>query len=269
MASALVRSYEEDVVEKRRRTIHVMDELTARVSLWHGGIKIDDVGGWTNTSAALEDALRVARRYSIDGSSTLRIRVCEEVRRFRRVLRGESYGHPVYENEFPKGDVLVLRRHVWDDVAGVIETRLVSFGFRLRNTIGYPVGEDAEATPRGFYSDAQGSMDDAGLWRGLGIGEASIESVKSSPCDAPKSERGDSGVTWKAIAIEGNCRIHVPVSMNDAEALDLLGRHADVRVSLDWGFLGEAARRWRVYSPDDTVSWSYGNERLDSPVDVA
>lgn len=266
MREKIVDSYEEDVVEKKRRTIHVTEHLHADVSLWHGGVKIDQVSGWTHTQPALDDALAACRRFGITAESSLRVRVYEEVTQERRVFLGnDRYGDPSYaDTRFGRGRK-VLSRHVWDDRDGPIETTLRMMRFRVVDVIGYDRGSVPQEAPRGFYEWASASVTNAALWRGIGAGDARIEGIEVAPTKGKDKERGVE--SWQRVAVVGTCPIHVPAGIPVEELASLLNDGVGIDMSRNYGYLNDLPRRWRVYS-DQGISWSSADLALPVPAAI-
>lgn len=263
MREKVVDSYEEDVVEKKRRTIHVTEHLHADVSLWHGGVKVDQVSGWTHTQPALDDALAACRRFGITAQSSLRVRVYEEVTQERRVFLGnDRYGEPTYaDTRFGRGRK-VLARHVWDDLEGPIETTMRTMRFRVDDVVGYDRGSVPQHPPRGFYEWASASLTNAALWRRIGAGDARIEGIEVAPTQGKDNERGVEA--WQRISVVGTCPIHVPAGLSQEELVASLNEWVGIDLSRNYGYLNDLPRRWRIYS-DERIAWSPGEFALPAP----
>ena len=90
MRENVVHEYVDEVVETRRRTIQIIEDVHAEITAWHGERFLCDISGWTSVAAAIQEAEKQAKRFKVDKGSTLVLRVSERRRVVSRKPRAQA-----------------------------------------------------------------------------------------------------------------------------------------------------------------------------------
>ena len=194
--SDVVEEYVDQVVETRRRTVHVTEACEATVSAWHGGRRLCDLGTRTSVAAAVRHAESERGRFSVGPGSSLRLRVEERtVREWRAVQSVDARdGYVLYGSEHVRPSALVLLRHAWDSHDGFIEPRWTDIPFSVEAWVGIRSEAPPHALVRACFAGvAAAGADDAWLHAGYGLGGVRMDSVGLSEAepDARIRDRAD------------------------------------------------------------------------------
>jgi hypothetical protein len=268
----VVESYEEDVVvATRKRLVHVVDDVTARIEAWHGGRLVTELGGWTSVPAAIREAGVNAKRFGIAAGSTMSIVVREEVSR-RRVV-GDKID-PDHRGETIGRTAVVADRYVYDVVLGDLPTswRTVSFEWIMPIIFAKATDWPGEGLPDFFRALAVEGWRKEFLYKGYGYRNMKVSSSSSRPALPGEMPEGVMGrkmgpspspsQCWVVVAT-GTLDVSAPAGRSDTDLLaDLTAQRLEVDVELDQARDGGRMNRdrWAIYtgSPAAKLTWKLG-----------
>ncbi len=251
-----VRVFEDEVVETRKRTIHVFEELTARVSAWHAGRHITDFTAFTHLPTAITEAEEICERYSINKRSSLHIRVDVEQRRVFKV-RDPSDRFEGYLSQSPRPDEVIMRRHVWDSHKGILHARRVEADVELSMPYGVKAADDPGDQIVQILAAVQPRMGPKWpfFYEGLGLGEIRSTFVERRDAGPPKGDPdrlSKSMDRWGELAIKGRLSLEIPDHVKAAQVQSHL-KEIDMSILLDRNFLGGVVNRMCIYSGTPTL----------------
>lgn len=254
--SEVIESYEEEaVVTTSRRVVHVVEDVSAHIEAWHGGRKVDDLGGWTHVSAAVREARAKAKWFGVDANSTMSIVVREEISRSRMVgdkVKQEGRGETIGRS------IVVAQRYVHDAVLGermpLWRTLQFNWAFPVRfaNANDCP-GDDLKnyfrpVTVRDWAEEF--------LFRGYGYRDMKVTSQTARPArtaEIPKDRDFDvkpNSAYW-VVEIEGTLQVSAPAGRDiDGIVADLRDQELELDVEIDWNRDGQRInrQRWTIWT---------------------
>lgn len=247
--SEVIESYEEEVVvTTSRRTVHVVDDVAAHIEAWHGGRKVDELGGWTHVAAAVREARAKASWFGVDEKSSMSIVVREEISRSRIVGEKANLDH---RSERIGRSVVVAQRYVHDAVFGermpLWRTFHFSWAFPIRfcHSHDHP-GDDLTnyfrpLTVRGWS---------------YGYRDMKVTSQTMRPARAgeiPKDQDFDakpSPAYWM-IEMGGTLQVSAPAGRDIEDIVaDLHGQELEIDVEIDWNRDRQRInrQRWTIWT---------------------
>lgn len=239
----VIESYEEEiVVTPRKRFVHVVDDVSARIEAWHGGRLVTELGGWTSVARAIREANDLAKRYAVADGSTMSIIVREEISRQRVVgdkvdldRRGETIGRRA----------VVADRYIYDVVMGDIaaDWRTVSFEWTMPIMFGNATDWPGEQLPEFFRPLAIEGWGREFLHSGYGYRNMQISSriarqarEGEMPAAAMQRRGGRSpspSQCW-VVVMTGTIEIAAPKDRSTEDVIaDLVAQRLDVDIEFD------------------------------------
>ena len=254
MREKVVRSYQRREPPPPAQLVTVVEDIGATIEAWHGGCLLKEFSTYTNVKSAIQEACDDAESYSVDASSSLRLRVRETVSH-SHVEGGQE------DDRYRNGKILissykVLERHVLDVVSGPIEHEVVQLEWRSGAVIAFPQaawnpGADVTSflTPyalRGFGSRF--------LYDGFGYANFEFTDVSQAPyekgsCIYKPSEKEIERAP-KAIRLNfrGKQDVLVPKGTTPQQAIQKLADEGlDICCSFDWTRSNGIARHWHIF----------------------
>jgi len=241
--------FEDEIIEKRKRIVHVFEDVTATITAWHGDEQLSSHSSLNNADSAIEEAEGLCKRYGVTPKASLHFRVdVKKERSYRTLLRDGKW--PEYDSKRAKPCLTILRRHVWDSHVGKLETNRAFADFEILLPVGMKPEDDPGAALIQLLDSVEPQVDQDMLWDGFGVGEATIDSCVRVEFDGlpPKPDRADRNVSrWANLLVRGRLGLEVPIKMSAKAVLKHL-ESVDLNVRIDWAFLDGIAHRLVVYS---------------------
>lgn len=226
MTLSVVHEYTEDVIERRTRTVHVVETRRARIHAWHGGAKVADLGAEGSVPRAVEEANRLAGVFGIGPGSTMRIRVEEQAELTRRVVAGVDGDRVRYDhNEHGyRNPVSSLRRHAWDVVTGPMPVTWSEWAFSTEQWLGFAGRPADAAVVRASYAGVSlDVMDPDSLYGGFGHGSVRPGETTVETAEAPSWIRDRRGLSvFVKVTLRAACDVAVPPDRSFGDTLAFL-----------------------------------------------
>ncbi|MGU3656185.1 hypothetical protein [Methylobacterium fujisawaense] len=231
MPQTVLKEFSEEVVARSTRTIHVIEQDSGTIELWHEGVLVDTLTTYTDLGYALEAAPEVVERFRLTPASSLHVRVRACRKRGLRAGPGElRYGRRDYA-ETVGTDWSVLRRHVWDSHDGPMEAgRELALPFSMSAFHGAPdVRPDFGASDEalGLTVREIGGLPDELLWSGWGFGEVRVDAVdlielEGRPAHVEAVRPSGRPLLWTQLRFVGVFVATVPAGIDADEAVRTL-----------------------------------------------
>ncbi len=274
MSQDVVDEYVDEVVEMRRRTVHVLEDRRATLSAWHGGERLCDLNTRTSVSAAVRAAGEAASHFGIGPDATLRLRVDEEVTRSWRAVRagGREGDLASYEDRPARPSVVVLRRHAWDGCEGFLEPAWREVPFRIEAWIGLRGDEPPSQLLRASFCGVEvDAPHERWLYEGFGLGGASVPAIDLDEAEPHPGLRDRGGIArFVRARLSGSCRVSVPPGAPAERLAEFLGA-CRLRVCMDPATdeaLGRYGRRPVFWTGEPGARHAWGGLPLPAPGDA-
>lgn len=222
MRENVVHEYVDEVVETRRRTIQIIEDVHAEITAWHGERFLCDISGWTSVGAAIQEAEKQAKRFKVDKGSTLVLRVSEK--KTRRFKEAEGSGGRYNPNAHVRNDEIISFRHVWDSHVGSLDVSIEKADFDLVVPIGIPDGSDPGDGLAHIILGVRGDLSkfQPSLLSGFGLGEYRMASSRRVALTQIPPDERRRPMNWAGLRVQGTLDVLVPGGMPTTKVQEFL-----------------------------------------------
>ena len=267
----IVDEYADVVLQRRSRDVHVLEEVTATISAWHGNSMVASLEGYSSLQPALSRTRHFEEAFSLTPASSMFLRVEERVVRRWRPVRSVDSGHgATYESDDARPRKKSGIRHVWDSRTGPIPQEGRDAWFEIENWVGLGAYDIPDPVLTATFLDVEAVLErPASLLTGIGLGRTVVRETNVVRCPPPDRIRDRAGVeSFAKVTLRGTCPILVPPDADEAAVSSFLGRVNLVSL-IEWetlrAFVGErrqpvlwtgepaAAHSWHAHRPGSLI----------------
>jgi hypothetical protein len=260
MREKVVRSYERREPVPPAQTVSVIEDIGGTIEAWHGDRLLKTFSTFTSVAAAIEEARDDAARYSVDASSSLRIRVHETISHTH--IQGTS------EERYRSGKTLigpykVLERHVLDVISGPIEHEVLKVSWTSGAVIGFPASssDPGDDLVNFIVPYAIRGHGDQFLYEGFGYSNFELQGVTLAPyvkgsCNRTDSQREiERCPSAVRMTFAGMQDILMPKGTTAEQLVKRLDDEGlDIACSFDFARSGGIARNWQLFIGDPVAT---------------
>ena len=263
MREKVVRSYQRSEPAPPAQLITVVEDVGGTIEAWHVDTLLKEFSTFTSVAAAIEEARDEAESYSVDASSSLRIRVRETISHSHILgTADERYG----SGKTVLSPYKVRERHVLDVISGPIEHDTLAVEWTSGAVVGFDSGardpgQDLVSFVEPFCIRGFGARF---LYDGYGYANFSLQDVSLSPYAEgpeiyPPSARELSRCA-SAIKMTFRGRLEI-LTPKGTKADDVLKRLADEQLDIacryDWERSQGVARHWRIFCGEPVAAMAF------------